>query len=66
MNGRRLILAVIGVLTALAFVIAWPQGLHFATSAYPHQDVYFNVWRLEWFAHALATHPSHLLDGNIF
>jgi hypothetical protein len=66
MRGTRLILAVIGVLVALAFVIAWPQGLHFTSSAYPHQDVYFNMWRLEWFAHALATHPYHLLDGNIF
>lgn len=66
MSGTRLILAVIGLLAALAMVVAWPQGAHFATSAYPHQDVYFNIWRLEWFAHALATHPSHVLDGNIF
>lgn len=66
MSGTRLILVVIGVLAVLAMVIAWPQGAHFASRAYPHQDVYFNMWRLEWFAHALATHPSRLLDGNIF
>lgn len=66
MSGTRLICAVIGVLAVLSMVIAWPQGAHFTSRAYPHQDVYFNMWRLEWFAHALATHPSHLLDGNIF
>ena len=27
---------------------------------------YFNMWRLGWFAHALASSPSTLFDGNIF
>ena len=35
-------------------------------AARQHQDVYFNMWRLRWFAHALATAPSHVFDGNIF
>ena len=31
-----------------------------------HWDVYFNMWRLAWFAHALASAPSTIFDGNIF
>ena len=27
---------------------------------------YFNMWRLAWFAHALASAPSTIFDGNIF
>ena len=33
----------------------WPQVRHIHDSAIFHQDVYFNMWRLEWVAHALAT-----------
>jgi hypothetical protein len=32
----------------------------------PHQDVYFNMWRLRWFAHALVTPSARLFDANIF
>jgi hypothetical protein len=51
---------------ALAAVMTWPQVAHLGTRALEHQDVYFNMWRFGWFAHALATAPSRLLDGNIF
>ena len=51
---------------ALTIVMTWPQAAHLSTSAQEHQDVYFNMWRFAWFAHALASSPSHLLDGNIF
>ncbi len=44
----------------------WPQVRHIDDSAVPHQDVYFNMWRLEWVAHALATSPRDLFNGNIF
>ena len=50
----------------LTIVMTWPQAAGMIDRAAPHHDVYFNLWRLEWFAHALATRPSHLLDGNIF
>jgi hypothetical protein len=46
--------------------MAWPLVRHAGTLAPPHQDVYFNMWRLRWIAHALATSPRHLFDGNIF
>ena len=52
--------------TALATVMTWPQAAHLGTRALDHQDVFFNMWRFGWFAHALATAPSRLLDGNIF
>ena len=38
---------------------------HAADSAVPHQDVFFNMWRVSWFAHALRVHGS-LWDANIF
>lgn len=52
--------------TVLAIVMTWPQAAHIGTRAVDHQDVFFNMWRFGWFAHALATSPTHLLDGNIF
>ena len=71
MNLRRpdgaLRLAAVAVLfIGLTAVMTWPQVEYLGTRARQHQDVYFNMWRLRWFAHALATAPSHLFDGNIF
>ncbi len=56
-------LALFIVLTA---VMTWPQVTVIGTEAAIHQDVYFNMWRFGWFAHALATGPSQLLHANIF
>jgi len=56
----------IGLFVVLTVAMTWPQARSIATEATPHQDVYFNMWRLEWFAHAMATHPAHLFDTNIF
>src|SRR5262249_34758713 len=36
------------------------------SQAVPHQDVYFNMWRLRWFAHAIVTPSARLFDANIF
>jgi hypothetical protein len=58
--------AVVALFTALTVVMTWPQARDFATHAIDHQDVYFNMWRLAWFAHALASSPSTIFDGNIF
>jgi hypothetical protein len=52
--------------TALTIVMTWPQARRLSDASVLHQDVYFNMWRLEWVAHALATNPRHLFDANIF
>lgn len=52
--------------TLLTAVMTWPQAAHMTSGALDHQDVFFNMWRFAWFAHALATSPAHILDGNIF
>ena len=54
------------VLTLLTAVVTWPQCLHLATQVGAHHDPLFSIWRLGWVAHALATDPRHLFDGNIF
>ena len=56
----------LGVFALLTLVMTWPQARVISTEAAQHQDVYFNMWRLEWFAHALATQPSRLFDANVF
>jgi hypothetical protein len=44
----------------------WPEVRHIGDSAVLHQDVYFNMWRLQWIAHALATSPTNIFNANIF
>ena len=56
----------VGLFVALTAAMTWPQALHLATHASMHKDVYFNMWRLEWFAHALTTQPARLFDANVF
>jgi hypothetical protein len=58
--------AILVLFTALTVVMTWPQARYVATHATDHWDVYFNMWRLAWFAHALASAPSTIFDGNIF
>jgi hypothetical protein len=50
----------------LTVVATWPQAANMSTLASQHQDVYFNMWRLRWFAHALVTPSASLFDANIF
>ena len=57
---------VVFLFAVLTVVMTWPQAARLVSSATDHQDVFFNMWRLEWVAHALATSPFQLLDGNIF
>jgi hypothetical protein len=59
-------LSSIVVFTVLVAAMTWPQALYLSSHAVQHQDIYFNMWRLRWFAHALATTPSRLFDANIF
>ncbi|CAN5881687.1 hypothetical protein BH24ACI4_BH24ACI4_12800 [soil metagenome] len=57
---------VTALFAGLTALMTWPQVTVLHTHAWPHHDVYFNLWRLRWFAHALATSPSRLFDGNQF
>ena len=49
-----------------AAIMTWPQARVLTTHAMDHHDVFFNLWRLRWIAHALATSPADLFNGNIF
>ena len=56
----------VALFTLLTVVMTWPQAATIATAAQDHQDVFFNMWRFAWVAHALSTSPTRLFDGNIF
>ena len=57
---------VVALFALLTSVMTWPQVARLATDAWPHEDVFFNMWRIGWVAHALPRSPAHVLDGNIF
>jgi hypothetical protein len=59
-------LAALALFTALTAVMTWPQVRQLGTHAAHHHDVYFNMWRLTWMAHALGSAPATFFDGNIF
>lgn len=62
--GPRLALA---ALTALAVLHTWPlMAPPWRQAMTYHADVQLNSWILAWVAHALATDPRHLFDGNLF
>ncbi len=46
--------------------MTWPSVLYLATHSVEHQDIFFNLWRLEWVRHALLTSPRDLFNGNQF
>jgi hypothetical protein len=54
------------VFALLTVAMTWPIACHPASLASSQRDVYFNMWRLRWIAHALVASPAHLFDGNIF
>src|ERR1700722_18646116 len=54
------------IIVSLTAVVTWPQCLYMGARVVAHEDPLFSIWRLAWVAHALATAPRHLLDGNIF
>src|SRR4029453_9827749 len=58
--------AVTVLFVLLTAIMTWPQALVLKTHALDHQDVFFNLWRLRWIAHALSTSPTDLFNGNIF
>jgi len=66
--ARRFVqpLAVAALFVVLTVAATWPQARYLGSQATPHQDVFFNMWRLQWFAHALTASPTELFDANIF
>jgi hypothetical protein len=64
-TARSQTLAAAVLFVALTALMTWPQPARLGSAAPQHQDVYFDMWRLEWFAHALATAPHHLFDANV-
>jgi hypothetical protein len=59
-------LAVSALFTLLTVVMTWPLARVLGTRSVEHHDVLFNIWRLAWVQHALATTPSTLFDANQF
>ena len=56
----------IALFILVAVVVTWPQAVRIATDAGDHHDVYFNMWRMGWLAHAATSPTATILDGNIF
>lgn len=55
------------VFAAFAVAHTWPLASAPATlSRNDNHDTVLNTWAITWVAHALTTHPSRVLDGNIF
>ena len=57
---------VCALFVGLTAVMTWPSVLHLATHSVDHQDIFFNLWRMEWVRHALLTSPRDLFNGNQF
>ena len=57
---------VCALFVGLTAVMTWPSVLHLATHSVEHQDIFFNLWRIEWVRHALLTSPGDLFNGNQF
>ncbi len=66
MRRLRRLAGPVVLFTLLTAVMSWPQAARIGTDAVDHADVYFNMWRFAWVAHALVTNPAHILDTNIF
>ena len=61
---RPLIVAL--ALLGLAVVMCWPLSRFWQPELSNLPDASFNVWRLAWVAHQLASDPRHLFEANIF
>jgi hypothetical protein len=57
---------VVLMFAVMTIAMTWPISRDPGRVAPQHQDVYFNMWRLRWVAHALTTSPAHFFDANIF
>src|ERR1700730_17975316 len=54
------------IILLLMAEVTWTLCLSMGTRSGAHDVPLFSIWRLAWVAHALATDPRHLFDGNIF
>ena len=61
----RIALIVVGF-AVLSIAMTWPLARPAGVLVPDSDDAYFSIWRMSWVAHALATDPSHLFDGNVF
>jgi hypothetical protein len=59
-------LAITALFVLLTCVMTWPMARVLASRSFHHFDVYFNIWRLAWVQHALATSPANLFNANQF
>jgi hypothetical protein len=50
----------------LTVLLTWPQAPGLTSRIVAHHDSLFNLWRIQWVAHSLATDPTALFDANIF
>lgn len=66
MRSAARALGLVALFAICTAIVTWPQARVLGTQAVPHQDVYFNMWRLETFAHQVVHAPARLFDGNIF
>jgi hypothetical protein len=57
---------VLAFFTAAAVLMTWPQAAHLSSHVPAFDDPLLSIWRLSWIAHALATSPADLMNGNIF
>ena len=57
---------VCALFVGLTVVMTWPSALRLATHSVEHQDIFFNMWRMEWVRHALLSSPRDLFNGNQF
>jgi hypothetical protein len=58
--------AVVALFAGLTILMTWPQAAVLGTHVPSNDDPLLSIWRLSWIAHALATDPLSLPDGNIF
>jgi hypothetical protein len=59
-------LGVWALFIGITIAITWPSAMVLSSRAIEHYDVFFNIWRLAWVHHALATSPANLFNANQF
>ena len=64
---RRALVVALAAYLALASLHTWPLVTDLGgLSRNDNADTMLNEWAIAWVAHALASDPLHLFDGNIF
>ena len=63
-HWRACLLVALALLLGV-IVVTWPHATRFASHVVSDIDPLFSMWRLAWFAHAIAS-GENLLNANIF